>query len=462
MRNKIVTSSALVFAIACPRRGLRRVVGPGLLLLGAAACAASSTPNDPLADMSARAQGTIALGASHSPGSSTITPSVAVSFVPDTTTVLTSCGQTTTGTCTVTQAPDCSMLSCQLGETCGWDGSCNASCIKACTMTCPDQQTCAFQGDGSMACQPIQTFDAGAIALSGTNMSIAVYPPYAWKGMDDGSPFAPGATITAQAAGPTGAGFVAFDMSFKATTLLEANPSLDQLQLSDVFGSNDLTLGWIPGNDLVYVLASGTGGDARCLAEDTTGTFTLPRSVIAQVMGSMGPNALSLSIQRMRDERHTDAKTVGSLQNQDIQPQAWIDLVTTSTETIDLQACTSMQTACGAKCVDTSSDTNNCGSCGNACTSGQACIQGSCTGSQGGSCSSCEANANTTTCSSQYAACTGECKSLATCVMACAGDSSCATSCYSQYPSGQSAFTGYWSCLCTSACSSQCSTQCGI
>jgi hypothetical protein len=39
-----------------------------------------------------RAQGTIALGATHAPGSSTVTPSVSISFIPDTTTILTSCG----------------------------------------------------------------------------------------------------------------------------------------------------------------------------------------------------------------------------------------------------------------------------------------------------------------------------------------------------------------------------------
>ena len=173
MRHAKLTSSLLVFGLAC---------------------ASNTTTTDPLSDLTVRAQGTISLGATHAPGSSTITPSVGVSFVPDTSVTLSACGQTQTDTCVVTQAPDCSQLSCGVGDTCGWDGSCNAACIKQCTMTCPDQQTCSLAGDGSMSCQPIQTFDAGPVALSGTNMTVAVYPPYAWKGTQDGSPFVPGET----------------------------------------------------------------------------------------------------------------------------------------------------------------------------------------------------------------------------------------------------------------------------
>jgi hypothetical protein len=431
----------------------------GALLAFIIACATNATNVDPLMDITPRAQGTITLGASHAPGSSTITPSVSVSFVPDTSTVLTGCGQTTTATCVVTQAPDCMSLGCKTGETCGWDGSCNPSCVKACTMACPSQQKCGFAGDGSMGCHPIQTFDAGPIVLSGTNMTVAVYPPYAWKGTEDGSPFVPGDTIRAQASGPVGAGYIAFEKSFKATTLLVANPALDQLQLTDVFGSSDLNLGWLPGNDRVYILATGAGGAARCFAEDPLGSFTLPRSVIAQVMGTQGANALSLSIERMRIERQNDMKTSGALDNQTIQPQAWLDLATTSTETIALQACKTAETACGTKCVNTQTDTNNCGSCGTSCM-GEVCVNGSCQASTGGTCSSCEGSANLSTCSSAYGSCQGTCKSLLACVMACNGNTTCGTSCRSTYSTGLSAFDNYWSCLCGSACSSECSSQC--
>jgi len=42
------------------------------------------------------------------------------------------------------------------------------------------------------------------------------------------------------------------------------------------------------------------------------------------------------------------------------------------------QSCASGQTACGNSCVSTQIDSNNCGSCGHACTNGQTCQSGSC------------------------------------------------------------------------------------
>lgn len=438
--SKLIASSMLAFALAC---------------------ASNVSSTDPFADMTVRAQGTITIGASHAPNSSTITPSVTVSFVPDTSSVLSSCGQTSVDTCVVTQAPDCMSLSCGIGETCGWDGGCNAACIKPCSLTCGDNQLCKTAGDGTESCVAIQTFDAGPVAISGTNMPVSVYPPYGWKSSNAGSPFAPGADLRVQAEGPTGAGFAAFDRTFKATTLLEANPPLDQLNLDDVFGAGDLGLGWVPGNDRVFVLAEGAGGSARCLALDNTGAFTLPRSVIAQVMGSKGVQALSLSIERIRLERHQDAKTLGSLDAETVQSVAWIDLATTSTESISLQACKSGETSCGTKCVNTQGDSNNCGTCGHACGTNSACVSGSCTSTTGGSCSSCEASANSTTCSSEYASCTGTCKSLLSCAIACNGDTTCAQNCETTYSSGVSAFQNYYACLCGSACTSECATQCG-
>lgn len=430
------------------------------LLAFAFACAVNSTNGDPLADTTVRAQGTIILGASHSPGSSTVSPSVEVSFVPDTSATMTVCGQTAIDTCTVIQAPDCKSLGCKVGETCGWDSSCSSACVPSCTLSCGDNQRCSMGGDGSMSCVAIQTFDAGPIAFSGTNMPIAVYPPYAWKGTSEGSPFVPGASIRVQAEGPTAAGFASFDMSFNATTLLEANPSLDTLNLDDVFGTSDLGLGWVPGKDRIYVLATGAGASAKCLADDTVGSFTMPRAVLDAVIGGTGVNAVSLAIQRWRIERHQDAKTLGTLDAQTIQPKAWLDLVTTSTESIALQACTTNETSCGTKCVNTNTDPNNCGGCGNSCN-GKSCVSGTCSTSSGGTCNSCEATANTGTCSSEFASCTGQCQSLLSCVNGCAGNTTCVSSCYSSYPSGQSAFANYFSCLCGSACTTECATTCG-
>lgn len=36
-------------------------------------------------------------------------------------------------------------------------------------------------------------------------------------------------------------------------------------------------------------------------------------------------------------------------------------------------------TVCGGACIDTTSDSNNCGACGNVCSSGQTCTNGTCT-----------------------------------------------------------------------------------
>jgi len=40
--------------------------------------------------------------------------------------------------------------------------------------------------------------------------------------------------------------------------------------------------------------------------------------------------------------------------------------------------CSNGQTSCNGRCVDTNSDTSNCGSCGNACASRQMCLLGMC------------------------------------------------------------------------------------
>ena len=46
--------------------------------------------------------------------------------------------------------------------------------------------------------------------------------------------------------------------------------------------------------------------------------------------------------------------------------------------------CSSGQTNCSGSCTDTSSDSNNCGSCGNICSSGTSCMRGSCSSMTGG------------------------------------------------------------------------------
>ena len=46
-------------------------------------------------------------------------------------------------------------------------------------------------------------------------------------------------------------------------------------------------------------------------------------------------------------------------------------------------SCPSGQTNCSGTCTDTSSDSNNCGYCGNICPSGTSCVSGSCSASAG-------------------------------------------------------------------------------
>jgi hypothetical protein len=49
-----------------------------------------------------------------------------------------------------------------------------------------------------------------------------------------------------------------------------------------------------------------------------------------------------------------------------------------ATEHPDGASCSAPRRMCGTSCVDTSSDNNHCGSCGNACAAGRDCIGGTC------------------------------------------------------------------------------------
>jgi hypothetical protein len=63
--------------------------------------------------------------------------------------------------------------------------------------------------------------------------------------------------------------------------------------------------------------------------------------------------------------------------------------------------CIAGQTSCSGDCVNMTSDHDNCGACGNACSSGEFCVKGSCaTVSVGG---------YTDLCASGYTSCSGTC-----------------------------------------------------
>lgn len=59
---------------------------------------------------------------------------------------------------------------------------------------------------------------------------------------------------------------------------------------------------------------------------------------------------------------------------------------TTTGTTTDTTTCTSGQTSCNGQCVNANNDKNNCGTCGNACTGSELCINGNCQTSTAGRC----------------------------------------------------------------------------
>ena len=95
------------------------------------------------------------------------------------------------------------------------------------------------------------------------------------------------------------------------------------------------------------------------------------------------------------------------------------------------------QTTCSGTCVDTKSDKNNCGSCGKKCSSGQVCTSGSCTAvSVGGS--------NTGFCLVGQTTCSGACVDTRTDTANCGA---CAKKCQSGESCSQGkclSWTGTW------------------
>lgn len=366
----------------------------GLLLVVLTACATSGreadgfdgpettgNPNQPATTVpgteadAPHSLGTITLGETRASTTGDSQPIISASFLPDSK-LGKSCTKKVQG-CEITQVPKCTTgtaTGCAAGETCTFDDDCQAKCIKACTKTCQAGEECVVTGastapDGGMTCQKKERFDAGAIAFSGTTQAITLFPPYAITPDGNGAPFMARTEIRAQASGGAKAGFEKFDEKFLATTFLETNPSLAEIPRSEVFGSGDLAVGWMAGEDQVFVGASGAGGAAKCAADDKQGRFSLPREVIREVVGTSG-TALSLSVTRERRETRTNKKAFGDLGGgQAVQSNGWLEFVTTSSETHSYASCTAGQTMCGDVCTTLSSDARNCGQCGKVCPS---------------------------------------------------------------------------------------------
>ena len=386
-----------------------RVLGLGLLLVSACASSGSSQnidgpaqnptdnstiPGDPSTEPP-HALGTIVLGESHGTGNGDSNPVISASFVPDA--KLVKLCTRTVGACELTEVPKCttgSVQGCATGEVCTFDDSCTAKCVQTCTKACGASETCVITGvpkagqsltDADMTCTKKDRFDAGAIAFAGTTQAITLFPPYGVTPNGNGAPFMAQTEIHVQATGGITAGFEKFDEKYTSTTFLETNPPLSEISKSDVFGSGALTIGWLAGQDSVYVTATGTAGSAKCPADDKTGTFDLPRTVIDEVTSSSSSSSsgatgnFSISVTRERREVRKDKKTFGTLSGgQVIQPDGWVELVTSSSESFSFQTCPANTTLCGELCVSTQGDAKNCGACGKVCPTSYYCSVGVC------------------------------------------------------------------------------------
>ncbi len=350
-----------------------------------------TVPEDP-AKAPPHALGTIVLGESRTSETGDSSPLISASFVPDA--KLTKSCTKKVGVCELAEVPKCmtgSVQGCGAGEVCTFDDDCTAKCVKTCTKACGAGEACYFTGKktGSgtaaqeeTACKKKDRFDAGALAFAGTTQSITMFPPYAITPNGNGAPFMARSEIRVQATGGSSAGFEKFDEKFTSTTFLETDPPLREIPRSEIFGSGAVTIGWIAGEDTVYLTASGPGGVAKCPADDKAGSFDLPRAVIREVSSdSEGTTSgsLSISITRERREVRKDKKAFGELSGgQVVQPQGWLELITRSTETHSFASCGSGQALCDDQCINLQSDSANCGACGKVCPSSYYCSAGTC------------------------------------------------------------------------------------
>jgi hypothetical protein len=333
------------------------------------------------------ALGTILLGesrASQNPSESV--PVISATFSPTGATPA-ACG-TPLGVCQVTRAPDCktgSMPGCASNESCTFDDQCVAKCVPMCQASCQADEECYFPSPGTPACRARASFDAGAIAFSGTTTAITLFPPYSVKPTGLlGAPFLAGDEIRVQASGATDTGFDQFDDKFTSTTFLLTSPPLGKLSRSVVFGTSDIPISWKPGKDTVTVTAAGSAATATCQADDASGKFSIPRNVIDAVTTvsgttSSGVGNLTITVLRQRTEIHKDKKTIGTISGKEVDP-GWLQLTTSSSESAAFQTCSSGYTACDEdnSCANLMTDAHHCGSCTNACSSGYYCSQGAC------------------------------------------------------------------------------------
>jgi hypothetical protein len=418
---------------------------PGIVLgLASAGCSGATPPNG-LLDLKSdggvitsneppHALAAITLGETHTAGESSSEAIVLASFVPDAS-LLNACTTTVAG-CTIPIPAVCDGVTgpkCQDDQFCALDATCKPTCEASCTVQCPAGQACYFASGNTQSCQPIQTFDGGDLVFSGLGLASAItlFPPsYLFSSTNDGNPLVPGGAIEVTASGSIGAGFAPFQETFTATTLLQTSPSLTLLTPTKVFSPQGLSVGWQPGTDAILISVTGPLGTAQCSAQDSAGAYIVPAQVVTSVAGTGNPS-MSIAVTRQRLVEKTDGKTQGTLTGETIEPLGYIDLTTVSTETITVAGCGNgtTETLCSDGCVDTTTSSTDCGTCGHSCGTGY-CSEGVCYGT-------------TPSCASPLTSCSGACVNLSTSVANC-GD--CGFSC----PVGDSCVSG--TCTTSSVC----------
>jgi hypothetical protein len=400
------------------------------------------TPDPP------HALGTISLGESHASGGGASRPFVSAVFVPDAASTK-SCDREVAG-CRVRTVPKCGDQGCPSGEFCAFDDACKAVCKPTCGKSCPTGEVCVKQG-GEETCTKATSFDAGPIAFSGTTTAITLFPPYSYEADAQGAPYLPGATIKVQAQGAAEAGFEAFAEEFTATTFVQTSPKLSELPRAKVFGTDPLPVAWVAGKDAIQITIAGARGGATCDADDATGKFDLPRAVVDAVLED-DATFLSVSVARVRKETRKGKKTKGSIPGVTIQPDGWLDLVTSSTESASFQGCPGGGAICGDQCVDVKNDRANCGGCGKVCA-------GECTAGKCLDCDGCLAKAQATggACKATRDACLADaaCKALDQCLLGCGEGTSCQRDCQSKHSAGTAKLQPFIECLSTT-CAQDC------
>ena len=380
----------------------------------------SGATSGPLNSNTPHALGIITVGESHTSGEQSFTPQIFASFIPDASQA-TQCPATSIGGCTIAVPAVCNGITgplCQADQFCTLDATCKPICQAACTAVCPAGEECYFPTPSTQSCQPIQTFDAGDLVLAGPGISspVTLVPPeYALTNPSIQNPLVWGQQIQVTSSGSTGAGFQAFQETFKATTLLQTSPSISTLTPADVYSAAGLTLGWTAGSDAIVISVTGPQGTASCPANDAAGLFTVPEAVVLAVAGT-GTPAISISVARQHLEEKTDAKTQGTLsEGVTVQPVGFLDLSSVSIETTTVAGCAPGTAMCSDGCANLLTSNTDCGACGNSCGTG-VCEDGTCSG----------------TCTSPLTSCSGVCVNLLTsptncgeCGFACPSTESC-------------------------------------